>query len=146
MYVSIEEFLSRKEEQDVIKAIRQAELNTSGEIRIHLENSCEKDPMTRAHEVFAILDMHNTQQQNAVLIYVAVNDQQFAIYGDKGIDKVVGADFWTRIKDEMASHFKAEAYAKGLAEGVKGVGEQLKSHFPWHPSDENELPDSLSTS
>ena len=145
MHGSIEDFLTPEEEQQVIDAIREAEDNTSGEIRVHLEASCHGDAMKRAQDVFSILDMHNTRLQNAVLIYVAVNDNRFAICGDKGIDAVVMDDFWNHTKDVMTGHFKNDDYATGLVEGVKLIGQQLKSHFPWHPEDENELPDSIST-
>ena len=76
-------FLSSADEQEVIDAIKQAELNTSGEIRVHIENSAEGDVNKRAIEVFYLLKMNSTDLQNGVLIYVAVKDKTFAIYGDK---------------------------------------------------------------
>ncbi len=142
----IESFLTSKEEQEIIEAIRLAELNTSGEIRIHLEDCCTSDSKARALEVFSILKMDNTRLKNAVLIYIAVHDHTFVIYGDKGIHTVVNNDFWDTTRDTILSHFKKDQYAKGLIQGVKSIGEQLKTFFPWDSNDSNELPNTISKS
>ena len=140
----VEAFLSAEEEQDIIKAIRTAEQNTSGEIRIHIENSSKLDAFDRAMEVFHYLKMDNTKQQNGVLIYVAVEDKTFVIYGDKGINDVVPKGFWDSTKDVIQSHFKHGNFKQGLIEGVLKAGEQLETHFPWIHGDINELPDAIS--
>jgi len=146
MLNSIEDFLSPSEEQQVIDAIRTAELNTSGEIRVHLEGCCNGDPFERALDVFTILRMDNTKSQNAVLIYVAVHDHNFAVCGDKGINTVVPDSFWDNTKDDIENHFKKKRFAEGLSQGILKIGEQLKAHFPWNEGDVNELPDSISSS
>ena len=132
----VEDFLSTKEEEEIVAAIRQAELNTSGEIRVHIEETTTISHYNRALEVFRMLKMFNTQAQNAVLIYVAVADQKFVIYGDKGIDAVVSDDFWDSTKDLIQDQFKKGCFKQGIIEGVLKVGERLKAHFPW---DENVL-------
>lgn len=140
----VEAFLSADEEQEIIKAIRIAEQNTSGEIRIHIENSSKLDAFDRAMEVFHYLKMDNTKQQNGVLIYVAVEDNTFVIYGDKGINDVVPSGFWDSTKDVIQSHFKHGDFKQGLIEGVLKAGTQLETHFPWIHGDKNELPDDIS--
>lgn len=140
----IEDFLSAEEEQEIISAIRTAENNTSGEIRVHIEHSSQKNAFERAMEVFHYLKMDNTKQQNGVLIYVAVDDKTFVIYGDKGINDVVPAGFWDSTKDIIQSHFKHGNFKQGLIEGVLKAGEQLESHFPWIHGDINELPNDIS--
>jgi len=142
----IESFLTSKEEQEIIEAIRLAELNTSGEIRIHLEDCCTADAKARALEVFSILKMDTTRLKNAVLIYVAVHDHTFVIYGDEGIDNVVSNNFWDITRDSIQIHFKEGRYAKGLIEGVTSIGDQLKTFFPWNSNDTNELPNTISKS
>lgn len=138
-------FLSRKEEAKIVEAIRKAELKTSGEIRVHLERSTEgKDIFERAMEVFHMLKMDNTKQDNGVLIYVAIEDRNFVIYGDKGINDVVPDDFWESTKDLIISHFKKGDFKQGLVEGVLKAGEQLQKHFPWDDGDTNELSDQIS--
>lgn len=140
-----EAFLSKKEEEEIVDAIRQAERTTSGEIRVHLEPSTgEKDIFERAMEVFHALKMDNTKDANGVLIYVAVEDRNFVIYGDEGINEVVADDFWESTKDLIVSHFKKGDFKTGLVEGVLKAGEQLQKHFPWDEDDTNELSDQIS--
>ena len=141
---NVEDFLTDKEEQEIIDAIRKAEQNTSGEIRVHIEKTSNIDIFDRALEVFHLLKMDNTKLQNGVLIYVAVDDKNFVIYGDKGINDVVPKGFWDSTKDVMVSHFKTGNYTKGLVEGVLKAGAQLEKHFPWEHMDRNELPDHIS--
>ena len=140
----VEAFLSVDEEHEIIEAIRTAEQNTSGEIRIHIENSSKLDAFNRAMEVFHFLKMDNTKQQNGVLIYVAVEDKTFVIYGDKGINDVVPKGFWDSTKDVIQSHFKHGNFKQGLIEGVLKAGKQLETHFPWIHGDTNQLPDDIS--
>ncbi|RIA08909.1 TLP18.3/Psb32/MOLO-1 phosphatase superfamily protein [Flavobacteriaceae bacterium MAR_2010_72] len=140
----IEDFLTASEEQEIIAAIREAEQLTSGEIRIHIEKTSKIDAFDRAMELFHLLKMDTTKLQNGVLIYVAVEDKTFVIYGDKGINDVVAADFWNSTKDIMQLHFKKGEFKQGLIEGVKKAGEQLQKHFPWEHGDVNELPNTIS--
>jgi len=141
---NVEDFLSHEEEQEIIGAIRKAEQNTSGEIRVHIERTSKTDIFDRALEVFHFLKMDNTELQNGVLIYLAIDDRNFVIYGDKGINDVVPANFWDSTKNIMVSHFKSGNYTKGLVKGILKAGEQLEEHFPWEHSDKNELPDNIS--
>ena len=141
----IEDFLSAKEEEEVVEAIRMAEKATSGEIRVHIEKSHgELDIFDRAMEVFHLLKMDNTKQENGVLIYVAIENRNFVICGDKGINDVVPNDFWESTKDAIVAQFKAGNYKQGLIDGILKAGEQLNKHFPWNDDDTNELPNTIS--
>ncbi|MHB0754421.1 TPM domain-containing protein [Polaribacter sp. M15] len=140
----VEEFLTKQQEQDIIEAIRIAEQNTSGEIRVHIEASSDKDHYERALEVFHLLKMYNTKDKNGVLIYVAVHDHKFVICGDKGINEVVPEDFWNTTKDSIQHHFKKGDFKQGLVDGILKAGEELKAHFPWQIDDENELSNEIS--
>lgn len=140
----VEEFLNKDEEQEIIEAIRIAEKNTSGEIRVHIEATTDKDHFERALEVFHLLKMFNTKDENGVLIYVAVEDHKFVIYGDKGINNVVDKDFWDSTKNIMQNHFKNTDFKQGLVDGILKAGEELKAHFPWSIDDENELSNEIS--
>ena len=141
---SVEDFLTASDEQEVIEAIRIAELNTSGEIRVHIEKTSKGDATNRALEVFYMLKMENTKLQNAVLIYVAVNEKSFVIYGDKGINDVVSKNFWDSTKDVMQAHFKNGNFKQGLVDGILKSGEQLKKFFPYTDLDINELSNEIS--
>ncbi len=150
----VEDFLSSEEEKEVVEAIRIAEKNTSGEIRVHLEaksvsmdenkKEIEVDAFDRAEEVFEMLNMANTKHENGVLLYVAVKDRTLVIMGDKGINDVVPTDFWESTKDTIINHFKNGEMKKGLVEGILNAGQQLKKHFPFEEDDTNELPDTIS--
>jgi len=140
----VEDFLSSEEEQEIIDAIRTAELNTSGEIRVHIEKTSKSDAFNRALEVFHYLKMDNTKEQNGVLFYIAVADKTFVIYGDKGINNVVPKDFWDSTKDIMQSHFKSGNFKQGIVEGILKAGTELEKHFPWKHGDVNELSDEIS--
>ncbi|QCX40518.1 TPM domain-containing protein [Aureibaculum algae] len=142
----VEDFLTKAEEQEIIEAIRLAEQNTSGEIRVHLEKSTDKEPLERAREVFRFLKMNETEQQNGVLFYVAVDDRKFSILGDKGIDIAVPDNFWDSVKNNVITAFKRGSYTEGLKEGILETGAKLKQYFPYQKDDKNELPDSISLS
>lgn len=140
----VEAFLSPSEEQDIVDAILEAEKNTSGEIRVHIEASAKIDHFSRAQQVFHYLKMDNTREENGVLLYVAVEDRKFVIYGDRGIDRVVPRGFWESTKDTIARHFKKGAFKDGIVAGVLKAGKELEEHFPWYHGDTNELSDAVS--
>lgn len=139
-----EAFLSKEDEQEIVQAIVSAEKNTSGEIRVHIEERSEKAPLDRAQEVFFELHMNETKDRNGVLFYVCVADKKFAIIGDEGIDKVVESDFWDCTKDIVISNFKEANFKNGLVEGVLRAGERLKKYFPYQSDDVNELSNEIS--
>lgn len=136
--------LNREEDHRVVEAIRQAEKNTSGEIKVHIENRCKGDVEERSLFIFNHLKMHETKQRNGVLIYLAVKDHKFAILGDEGIDKVVGNGFWNDVKDLMLGYFKEGRFTEGLEQGILRCGEKLKAYFPYQSDDINEIPDDIS--
>lgn len=140
----VEDFLTSQEEQQVIAAIKDAEKNTSGEIRVHIEKSNETPPLERAKEVFHHLEMEETRLQNGVLFYVSVENRQFAIYGDRGIYRQTNPDFWDAEKELVLQHFSKKENAKGLIIAIEKVGEKLKKLFPFTSDDSNELPNEIS--
>jgi len=146
MASTVEDFLSTTEEQEVIAAIRIAEATTSGEIRVHLERHTNLPILERAQHLFHFLKMDNTKEENGVLIYVAVDDHQLAIIGDRGINHKVSSNFWETTKDKIIAQFKAGHFKQGLIDGIQCAGEKLQDYFPWDQDDINELPDEITTS
>lgn len=137
--------LFTQEQKDaIIHAIGQAEQNTSGEIRVHIDNTCKEDVLDQAAFIFKKLKMHETEQRNGVLIYLALKDHKFAIIGDAGINAKVPEDFWTKVKDAMLAHFKLGEFTEGLITGINLAGEKLKTFFPLLPGDKNELSNDIS--
>lgn len=142
--MKLTEFLSKEEKEKIIHAIEQAELNTSGEIRLHLEKSCKEDTLDRAAYWFKELKMHKTEARNGVLFYLAIEDKKFAILGDAGINSVTPDDFWESIKTEIFNYFKDGKYSEGLCKGIEMAGEALKKQFPHQKDDINELSNDIS--
>jgi uncharacterized membrane protein len=140
------EFFTQQEEQEIIAAIKEAENNTSGEIRVHLERHTDKDHYERAKEVFCALEMDQTALRNGVLIYLALEDHVFYILGDKGINELVEEDFWDCTRDAMLTQFKLGNFKQGLIDGVLRAGERLKVFFPDIGKMDNELSDTISKS
>ncbi|MCA0151701.1 TPM domain-containing protein [Winogradskyella vincentii] len=140
----IEDFLTSEEETEIIETIRIAERNTSGEIRVHIEQNYNGDIYNHALEVFHFLKMDNTLQRNGVLIYVAVDNKSFVVYGDKGINEKVGESFWNSTRDKIQQHFKNGNFKQGLIDGVSEAGQELSKYFPWEYGDRNELDNTIS--
>ncbi len=138
------DFFNAAQKQQITDAVKQAELNTSGEVRVHIENHCKGDVLDRASYIFDKLKMQQTELRNGVLFYLAVNDHKFGILGDAGINTKVPENFWDEIKGTILEHFKTEDFAGGLSKGIIMAGEQLKSHFPYQEDDVNELNDDIS--
>jgi len=137
--------LSKEQEKSVMNAIKEAETNTSGEIRVHLEDRCKSgDPIKRAIEMFGELHMHETELRNGVIVYVAIKDHKIAVWGDEGIHTKVGQDFWNDVIETMQKYFGAGDFENGLREAILMIGDKLKANFPYQSDDENELSDDIS--
>ncbi|HRH60854.1 MAG TPA: TPM domain-containing protein [Chitinophagaceae bacterium] len=139
------EFFSAQQKEKILAAIRAAEKNTSGEVRVYVESKCRfVDAMDRAAEIFFGLKMEDTKHHNAALVYVAIEDHQLAVFGDEGIYRKAGETFWKDAVQNMLAYFDKENYADGIAMVVTKIGEALSLHFPYEAStDKNELPDDI---
>ncbi len=137
--------LSKEQEKTVMNAIKEAETNTSGEIRVHIEDRCKiGDPIKRAIEMFGELHMHETELRNGVIVYVAIKDHKLAVWGDEGIHKKVGQNFWNDVLATVQKYFSAKDYETGLSEAILMIGDKLKEYFPYQYNDVNELSDDIS--
>ena len=138
------QLFTEADQKAIQNAIAEAELNTCGEIRVHVDKTCKTDPVKRAVEVFNKLGMQKTKLRNGVLIYLATEHQKIAIIGDEAINKAVPERFWDDEIALMVSYFKKGEYKTGLVEGILKVGHQLKTAFPYCEGDENELSNEMS--
>jgi len=138
-------FFPEEDTRIIVKAIRHAENQTSGEVRVFAESRCSwVDAMDRAKEIFFSLKMDKTEQRNAVLVYVAIKDRQLAVFGDEGIHQKVGNEYWNRVVGEMLASFNTNNYGEGIGNCVIQIGDALKTHFPFNrETDKNELPDEI---
>lgn len=137
-------FFSKEQQAQILAAVREAEMETSGEIRVHIESSLQGDVLDRAAWLFKKLGMHETAERNGVLFYLAVSDRKFAIIGDAGINAKVPGGFWDDISELLKNNFKEGKFTEGLSEGILLAGKHLKMHFPRKSEDVNELPDEIS--
>jgi len=137
-------FFTKEQQADILAAIKEAEKETSGEIRVHIETSLAGSALDRAAWIFKRIGMHKTADRNGVLFYLAAGNKQFAIIGDKGINSRVPEDFWEKVKELLRKKFTEGKFTEGLVEGIQLAGLQLKGHFPHKKSDINELPDNIS--
>jgi len=142
--MSASNFFTKEQQETIKQAIARAEMNTSGEVRVHIDEKCEGDVLDVAAAHFKRMEMHKTAESNGVLFFLAVADHKFAIIGDKGINEKVPADFWDQIRDTMLQHFKQQQFTEGLSKGIDMAGEKLKLHFPYQSNDTNELSDDVS--
>ena len=142
--MSVSKIFNKEAQKQITDAIKAAELNTSGEIRVHIESKCSGDPYMRAAYLFSNLDMFNTKERNAVLIYLAYKSKKFAIIGDSGINEKVPANFWNDTKDMMAAKFSKGEFTEGISAAIANVGEKLKTYFTYKQDDVNEQSDEIS--
>ncbi len=138
------ELFTTAQQQEIVAAVTAAELNTSGEIRVHIDTKCKGDVLDRAAFIFDKLEMQRTELRNGVLIYLAVENKKLAILGDAGINQKVPEKFWNTTKDLMIAKFKESKFTEGLTTGITMAGEQLKKYFPHQFDDVNELSDEIS--
>ena len=138
------DYFTSDQQKQIVDAIEEAELNTSGEIRVHIDLTCKGDVLDQAAKTFALLKMHKTKLRNGVLFYLSIQDHKFAILGDAGINAQVPENFWETTKQAMLDKFKDNNLTEGLVTGITMAGEQLKKYFPYKDDDINELDNNIS--
>ncbi len=143
--MTIEDSITEEIKSKIEHAIKLAELGTSCELRVHLENKCPEDILDRASFIFSELDMHRTKFRNGILIYLALEDRKVAILGDAGINECIEPDTWNSIKESMIDYFKRELIEEGIVHAVIMAGEKMKKFFPIHADDSNELSNKVTT-
>jgi uncharacterized membrane protein len=137
-------FFSEGQQAQILASVKEAEMETSGEIRVHVETSLKGDVLDRAAWLFKKLRMDKTAERNGVLFYLAVSDRKFAIIGDAGINAKVPAGFWDDVSELLKKSFREGKFTEGLSAGILLAGKHLKTHFPRRSDDVNELPDEIS--
>lgn len=138
-------FFTDEEKLQIVTSIRNAERRTSGEVRVYVESHCRyMDPIDRAAEIFYRLEMDETADRNAVLLYIAMKDRQLAVFGDEGIHSKVGTEYWNKEVMLLINKFDTANYGEGISQCVTDIGEALHHFFPFdNDTDKNELPDEI---
>jgi uncharacterized membrane protein len=143
MWFIKKKFFTKTEEKHILSAIKEAELASSGEVRVFVESHCKGNIEARTIDIFKQLKMHKTRERNAVLIYVAIKDRRFTIFGDEGIHQKMGFQFWNAEAATLKSFFVENKIIDGLSATIISIGQILKEHFPYSTDDKNELPDTI---
>ena len=125
--------------KEIELCIQNAELNTSGEIRVHIDKYCKGDALDFAKHIFHKQKMHETLLRNGVLFFLATKHKKFAIVGDEGIHKNVPEGFWDAVRNKMQNQFREGKFTEGLCDGIEMTSIELKKYFPRLASDKNEL-------
>ena len=140
------EFLDKLDQDRIVKAIQNAEGQTSGEIRVHVQPKSGSDIRQFAERTFEGLGMTKTAHRNGVLLFIASEENRFAILGDRGIHEKVPAGFWDDISAKLTIRFRNGEFTDGIVEAIAAAGEHLKQYFPRATEDVNELPDQIDVS
>jgi len=137
-------FLSQLDHERIVRAIKEAEVKSSGEVRVFVQRGeFEGDPVIAAQKKFHELRMDATRERNGILIFVLPRAQKFAVIGDEGIHQKCGPEFWQRLVESMRAHFKREEFTAALVEAIETAGQLLAQHFPRQSGDRNELSDEV---
>ncbi len=139
------EFFSAEDKAQIVEAIRMAEKETSGEVRVYVEaKNPYVDAIDRAADIFHKLKMQNTDHRNAVLLYIAMDHHELALFADEGIYQKTGEEYWNNAVKNMIAQFTRDNISNGIEQCVRQIGETLKEKFPYIPTeDKNELPDEI---
>ena len=131
--------MKKKDQKKIAEAIKNAELLTSGEIRVYIAKQCKEDAIEKASAIFHNLKMQETKLRNAVLIFVCPADKKAAILGDSGINSVIQDNFWDSALNELVSYCSKDLITEGICVAVEKVGDIIKQKYPFLEGDINEL-------
>ncbi len=130
------------------KAIGAGEAQHRGEIRFAAEAALDSAPLfggqaarERALDVFSLLRVWDTEENNGVLIYLLLADHDVEIVADRGINARVAAPEWEEICRRMEAAFRRGEFQQGVLAGIAEVSALLARHYPARPGDRNELAD-----
>lgn len=123
-------YLSNTEMASLVEAIKQAENQSTGEIRVHIDSTSVDHNAKVAFDVFKKLGMDQTKERNAVLFHVNFEKKYLTIIGDKGIHEKVHQKFWNDLHDKITQAFSEGNYYQGLHDAILETGMELKNFFP----------------
>lgn len=95
----------------------------------------------RATQLFAQLDVWDTDENSGILIYVQLIDHRVEILADRGIAQHVPQAQWDALCRGLEAAFRQKNYRGGALEAITKASELLVQHFPAGVKNPNELPD-----
>ena len=143
-FLKKKDFFTPAQKERIVEAIRLAEQQTSGEIKVYVEaKNLLVDPVERAKELFYKQKMEQTEHRNAVLLYIALRHKEIALYGDEGIHKAVGDSYWNDTVKKMIHEFRKGDITAAIVRCIEEISQALKEKFPY---DDSVDPDQLTNS
>lgn len=125
-------FINQLEKNRLVKAIQEAEQGSSGDIVLYISYKKVADPQIAARAVFRKLSLGKTEIQNAVLIFLAPENQKLAVIGGTDLYQKLPHDWWTNLITEMSANFVENRLTEGLLLAIEKIGIALRTHFPMH--------------
>jgi uncharacterized membrane protein len=95
----------------------------------------------RALDVFSLLGVWDSEENNGVLIYVLLADRKVEIVADRGIHRHVGDERWGAICREIELHYRKNDFASGSIAGIAKISAELEHYFPAKGAQKNEQSD-----
>jgi uncharacterized membrane protein len=126
----VKKFIQQLPHDALVATIREAEEQTSGQIRVLISPKSVADPVAAAQNEFARLNLARSPERNGVLIFVVPRSRKFAVIGDAGVHAKCGEVFWQELAQAMMEYFRKSEFAEGLAHGIRKAGSLLAEHFP----------------
>jgi uncharacterized membrane protein len=130
------------------QAVARSEATHRGEIRFAVEDALDgaalfagQSARERALEVFSLLRVWDTEENNGVLIYLLVGDHDIEIVADRGINAKVTAAEWEGICRTMEAGLRRGEFGPAVVAGIEEISRLLARHYPPRQGDRNELPD-----
>jgi len=132
------------EKEDIDQAVKNAEIESSCEFKVHVDPFCKEDTSKRSEDLFYKLEVDKTERHNGILFYAVLDCRKFIIKTDKDLEQTLPDGFWDDIYHVMLVNFRKGNYADGLSLAIQKAGEKLKPYYPWFKDDRNEVSDDLS--
>ena len=128
--------------------IGEVEKTHPGELRFVVEHALEAGdllagvpPRGRALELFGLLGVWDTEENNGVLIYVLHAEHAVEIVADRGLVRRVPQADWDSLCRQAETEFATGRHGQGAMLAIEGAASLLQKHFPARTAPRNELPD-----
>ena len=135
--------LDEHERRELAEVLQAAARRTSAAVKVVILRHGWGDIRSKAIQTFRAMGMDRAEARNGVLILVATADREYAIYGDRGIHRLVGQEFWDNVRDVMARSFEESEMGRGLCDAVTLAAGMLEQHFPDAAGGKVEAPDAV---
>ncbi len=129
-------------------AIAQGELGHAGELCFAVEGRYSPmavlaglQPRQRAHHVFSLLRLWDTQDNSGVLLYLQLAERRVEIVADRGIAARVDAGQWQQICTDFSADIAGSEPELAVIACVARINALLTTHFPAEADNPREFPD-----